>query len=97
MLTGPRAVRYAEIATLAAERTGSALQGGRRNAGPGPRRVGPTGQSDWEADHFAEMYALFRAGDSEFVTDTVEQVTGAQPVPSRRSSTRSSNPRGPAA
>ncbi len=34
---------------------------------------------DWEADHFAEMYALFKAGDSEFVTDTVRDVTGAKP------------------
>ena len=34
------------------------------------------GTEEWEADHFAEMYDLFRAGESEFVTDTVTQVTG---------------------
>ena len=37
------------------------------------------GMADWEADHFKEMYELFKAGESEFVTDTVREVTGAEP------------------
>ena len=48
------------------------------------------GMAEWEADHFREMYELFRAGESEFVTDTVREVTGPRRARSRRSSTRSS-------
>ena len=36
--------------------------------------------ADWEADHFKEMYELFKAGESEFVTDTVREVTGDEPL-----------------
>lgn len=32
--------------------------------------------ADWEADHFREMYQLFRDGQSEFVTTTIQDITG---------------------
>lgn len=37
------------------------------------------GMAGWEAEHFGEMYELFKAGESEFVTDTVREVTGTEP------------------
>ncbi len=78
-LTGPRAITYPEIAELITARTGQeatvidvTLEALRASL------VG-RGVPEWEAEHFEEMYALFKAGESEFVTDTVEQVTGQAP------------------
>ena len=79
VLTGPRAVGYAELATLAAERTGSPAKVVEVSLDQVRASFIQRGVPDWEADHFAEMYALFKAGDSEFVTDTVRDVTGAEP------------------
>ena len=33
----------------------------------------------WEAEHFQEMYQLFRDGRSEFVTGDVERLLGRPP------------------
>ncbi|GAA2025908.1 NmrA family NAD(P)-binding protein [Agromyces tropicus] len=78
-LTGPRAVTYAEIADLVAARTGMPVDV--VDVAPGQVRASliARGTEEWEADHFAEMYELFRAGESEFVTDTVERVLGRPP------------------
>ncbi len=79
VLTGPRPVGYAELAQLVSARI------------DGPASVVDVtldqvrgsligrGMADWEADHFRDMYRLFKAGESEFVTDTVREVTGAEP------------------
>ena len=74
-LTGPRAVTYAEVATWVSDTLGTPTRV--VDVTPTEIRAGliARGTADWEADHFAEMYDLFRAGESEFVTDTVEQVT----------------------
>jgi uncharacterized protein YbjT (DUF2867 family) len=76
VLTGPRSVGYADVAELVAARTGepTAVQ----EITPLDMREALLGRGmpDWEAEHFREMYELFRAGESEFVTDTVQQVTG---------------------
>ncbi|WP_029144792.1 NAD(P)H-binding protein [Microbacterium luticocti] len=79
VLTGPRAVTYAEIADLVAARTGRPA--GLAQVTPADVRASlvARGTEEWEAEHFEEMYALFRAGESAFVTDTVEQVTGRAP------------------
>lgn len=75
-LTGPRSVTYADIARLVSgllERTVSTVE-------TTPAEVRATligrGMAEWEADHFQEMYQLFRDGESEKVTSTVEDVTG---------------------
>jgi len=72
---GPRCVTYAEIATVAGNTIGTPTRV--VDVTPAEVRKGlvERGTEEWEADHFAEMYDLFRAGESEFVTDTVEQVT----------------------
>lgn len=74
-LTGPRSVTYAEIATWVSDTMGTPTRV--VEVTPAEVRAGlvARGTAEWEADHFAEMYALFRAGESQFVTDTVEQVT----------------------
>ncbi|GLI26940.1 hypothetical protein ARHIZOSPH14_11820 [Agromyces rhizosphaerae] len=75
-LTGPRAVTYAEIADLVAERRGEPVDVVEVTPAQVRASLVERGTPEWEADHFAEMYELFRAGESEFVTDTVEDVTG---------------------
>jgi hypothetical protein len=37
------------------------------------------GTPQWEAEHFEEMYEMFRRGESEFVSDDVERITGHRP------------------
>lgn len=78
-ITGPRAVSYPEIAGLVSERSDitptvvdASLDGVRAS-------LIDRGMAPWEADHFREMYELFKAGESEFVTDTVRSVTGNAP------------------
>ncbi|GAA1942580.1 SDR family oxidoreductase [Microbacterium deminutum] len=78
-LTGPRAITYPEIAQLVSARTGSAVDVVDITPGDVRTSLVARGTEEWEADHFAEMYELFRAGESEFVTDTVQQVTGRPP------------------
>lgn len=79
VLTGPRAVTYAQIAELVTERTGE--QTAVVDITPDDVRTALVGRGteEWEADHFREMYEIFRAGESEFVTDTVREVTGREP------------------
>ena len=74
-LTGPRSVTYAEIATWVGDIVGNPTRVVDVTPAEVRERLVASGTADWEADHFAEMYDLFRAGESEFVTDTVEQVT----------------------
>ena len=75
-LTGPRSVTYADIAGLVSTLLGRTVS----TVETTPAEVRATligrGMPEWEADHFQEMYQLFRAGESEKVTSTVEDVTG---------------------
>ncbi|MEO7234285.1 MAG: NmrA family NAD(P)-binding protein [Lapillicoccus sp.] len=75
-LTGPRSVTYAEIAALVSNALGTPTQVVEVSPADARAALIARGTPEWEADHFAEMYDLFRAGESEFVTDTVTQVTG---------------------
>ena len=38
------------------------------------------GMARWEAEHFQEMYQLFRDGRSEFVSGDVERLLGRPPA-----------------
>ncbi len=76
-LTGPRSVTYAEIARLAAELLGSEITVSEITPADVRATLTARGMPDWEAEHFEEMYQLFRDGESEFVTHTVEQITGS--------------------
>ncbi len=79
VLTGPRAVGYAEIAALVAERTSHPTAVIDMSPADLRASLRAKGTEEWEADHFQEMYELFRAGESAFVTDTVERVSGSAP------------------
>jgi uncharacterized protein YbjT (DUF2867 family) len=79
VLTGPRAVSFAEIADLISARAGR--QVGHPGDHPG-RCAAParrTRDGRWEGEHFQEMYQLFRDGRSEFVTGVVERLLGRAP------------------
>lgn len=79
VLTGPRPVGYVELAQLVAARTDSPATVVDVSLDQMRATLLGRGMAGWEADHFAEMYELFGAGESEFVTDTVREVTGAAP------------------
>jgi uncharacterized protein YbjT (DUF2867 family) len=78
-LTGPRSVSYRDIAQLIGAQTGVTV--GLADITPDMVRAGllDRGMQPWEAEHFGEMYQLFRDGRSEFVTDDVRRVTGHEP------------------
>lgn len=79
VLTGPRPVTFREIATLISGETGRDI--GIVDITPADVRetLLARGVEPWEAEHFEEMYQLFRDGDSEFVSDDVERVLGRPP------------------
>ena len=79
VLTGPRAVSYSQIATMISASTGQ--QAGLREITPADVRhqLEQRGMARWEAEHFEEMYQLFRDGRSEFVTGDAERLLGRPP------------------
>lgn len=76
VLTGPRAVGYAEIADLIGHVRGEPIETLEITPADVRRSLLERGLEEWEAGHFQEMYQLFRNGESAYVTDVVEQVTG---------------------
>jgi NAD(P)H dehydrogenase (quinone) len=79
VLTGPRAVSYAQIAAMISASTGQ--QASLREITPADVRaqLEQRGMARWEAGHFEEMYQLFRDGRSEFVTGDAERLLGRPP------------------
>jgi uncharacterized protein YbjT (DUF2867 family) len=79
ILTGPAPVTFAEIATVVSRVTGQPV--GTLDITPADvrRTLEGRGMARWEAEHFEEMYQLFRDGLSEFVSDDVERMTGRAP------------------
>ncbi|GAB2832315.1 NmrA family NAD(P)-binding protein [Microbacterium insulae] len=78
-LTGPRSVGYAELAELISARSGEPASVIDVSLDQVRDSLVGRGMAEWEADHFREMYELFAARASEFVTDTVLEITGAAP------------------
>jgi len=79
VLTGPRAITYAEIAERISELRGATTPVLEITPADVRTTMIGRGLALWEADHFEEMYELFRAGRSEFVTGTVAAVTRNEP------------------
>jgi uncharacterized protein YbjT (DUF2867 family) len=79
VLTGPRPVTYAELAAIIGRRSGWPVE--IKEVTPADVRAMMTarGTPQWEAEHFEEMYEMFRRGESEFVSDDVERITGHPP------------------
>ena len=76
VLTGPRAVTYAEIAEMVGRVRGEPVPTVEITPADVRASLLARGMHAWEADHFQEMYQIFRGGGSTYVTDVVEQVTG---------------------
>jgi hypothetical protein len=72
-------VTFAEIAVLVGKETGHDI--GTVEIRPADVRENllARGTARWEAEHFEEMYQLFRDGESEFVSNDVERVLGRPP------------------
>ena len=79
VLTGPRSVTYREIAAALSRDLGVLVPC--RDITPADIGVQMTakGLPKWEAEHFEEMYAMFRRGESEFVSDDVRLLSGREP------------------
>jgi uncharacterized protein YbjT (DUF2867 family) len=80
VLTGPAAPTYRQIAEAIHEVTGQAVE----TVDVSPQAAGAAAQerglSPWEAEHLAEMLAMFATGASEYVTGDVEELTGRPPT-----------------
>ncbi len=79
VLTGRRAVTFAEIADMVSQQTGRHVATTEITPADVRENLRGRGMAAWEAEHFQEMYQLFRDGQSEFVTDDVERVLGRPP------------------
>ena len=79
VLTGPRALTYSEIAEIVSANRGERTEVAEVTPADVRASLVARGLEDWEADHFEEMYQLFRDGESAFVTNTVSVVTGSDP------------------
>ncbi len=79
VLTGPRAVTYYEIADHIGSVRGQQIEV--LEITPADVRASflARGLELWEAEHFEEVYQVFRDGESEFVSDDVKRVTGSEP------------------
>lgn len=79
VLTGPRAVTYAEIAATIASLTGQQVAVKEITPADVRAMMAGRGTPQWEAEHFEEMYEMFRRGESEFLSGDVERLTGQPP------------------
>lgn len=79
VLTGPRSVTYQEIADALGDATGVAVPCNDITPADIGAMMKARGLPDWEAEHFQEMYEMFRRSESEFVSGDVLRLTGREP------------------
>jgi uncharacterized protein YbjT (DUF2867 family) len=79
VLTGPAAPTYRDLATIIGEETGRDVEVREISPADAGQAARARGLSGWEADHLAEMLAMFATGASEHVTDDLEKLTGRAP------------------
>jgi NAD(P)H dehydrogenase (quinone) len=79
ILTGPAAVTFGQISEMITRRTGHQVVTTEITPADVRRSLEARGMARWEAEHFEEMYQLFRDGWSEFVSDDVERILGRPP------------------
>ena len=79
VLTGPRAVTYADIAATIEQLTGQRVAVNEITPADVRNMMLGRGTPLWEAEHFEEMYEMFRRGESEFISADVERLTGHPP------------------
>jgi uncharacterized protein YbjT (DUF2867 family) len=79
VLTSPRPVTYAELAAIIGQQSGRPVEINEITPADVRAMMTARGTPEWEAEHFEEMYEMFRRGESEFVSDDVERITGHPP------------------
>jgi len=76
VLTGPRAVAYREIAERIGVLRGTAVDLIEITPAEVRATLLARGAEPWEAEHFEEVYQVFRNHGAEAVTDAVEEIAG---------------------
>jgi uncharacterized protein YbjT (DUF2867 family) len=79
VLTGPAAPAYRQIARHISDILGLAVAVTDTTPAQAGRAVRARGATDWEAGHLTEMLTMFRRGESEYLTDHVQILTGHPP------------------
>lgn len=79
VLTGPRSVTYREIADALGRDAGTTVSCTEITPADIGTMMKNRGMANWEAEHFEEMYEMFRAGESEFVSHDVRLLSGHEP------------------
>jgi len=79
VLTGPRAVSYHDVAELIGEIRGQQIDVLEITPADVRDSLLARGLEPWEAEHFKEMFQLFRDNESSYVGGDVERVTGRAP------------------
>lgn len=79
VLTGPRSVTYREIADALGHAAGVPVPCNDITPADIGVMMKARGLPEWEAEHFEEMYEMFRRGESEFVSDDVRRLSGHEP------------------
>jgi uncharacterized protein YbjT (DUF2867 family) len=79
VLTGPRPVTFSEIARVLGQPDGVTVPCNDITPADIGVMMKARGLPDWEAEHFEEMYEMFRRGESEFVSGDVLRLSGHEP------------------
>jgi uncharacterized protein YbjT (DUF2867 family) len=79
VLTGPGAPTYRQIARHISDIFGLAVAVIDTTPAQAGRAMRARGATDWEAGHLTEMLTMFGRGESEYVTDHVQTLTGHPP------------------
>jgi len=80
VLTGPRPVTYREIAAALGQAAGVTVPCNDITPADIGVMMKARGTPEWEAEHFEEMYEMFRRGESEFVSDDVSNLLHREPL-----------------
>ncbi len=78
-LTGPEALSYPEIADCLSEAAGRPIRHLDLTPSDAAQAMRAAGMPDWAVRARLELYATYRAGEAERVTDTVAALTGQRP------------------
>ena len=80
-LSGPTAPTYPKIADLLSQLIGRTVRYHYLSESDFERWMAAEGRPAWETEHAAAIFALYRGGGGELLTDDVQQITGYPPRP----------------
>jgi uncharacterized protein YbjT (DUF2867 family) len=78
-LSGPTAPTYSKIADLLSQLTGRTVRYHFMSDAEFERWMAAEGRQEWETAHAAGIFAFYRAGGGELITDDVRRITGHPP------------------